>query len=223
MRRMLRVFPALATAMLLAASVFAQGDYKVETIPAPAAADVPKALLDVLDAQGARVTGDQGVVCEVWLRKGMELGQPAGGLGDTLYGQLGTGNVVGVLHFPSQSADFRAQIIKPGYYVLRHALIPQDGAHMGAYATRDALLLTPAAADTQIDQTLAFEDMVKLSRQASGTPHPGFLVMSAVSDGASFPSVVKDDTGHWNLQMKVQGKNGELPIGITVVGKWEGA
>jgi hypothetical protein len=223
MRQILRVFPALATAILLAASAFAQGDYKVETVPAPTAADVPKALFDVLEAQGARVTGDQGVVCEVWLRKGMELGPPAGGLGDILYGQLGTGNVVGLLHLPNQFADFRGQTIKPGYYVLRHALIPQDGAHMGAYATRDALVMSPAAVDTQIDQTLSFTDMVKLSRQASGTPHPGFLVMAAVSDGATFPSVVKDDMEHWNLQMKVQGKNGELPIAICVVGKWEGA
>jgi hypothetical protein len=223
MRKILRVFPALAIALLLAASAFAQGDYKVETVPAPTAADVPKALLGVLESQGAQVTGSQGVVCEVWLRKGMELGPPAGGLGDILYGQLGTGNVVGLLHFPQQSADFRGQTIKPGYYVLRHALIPQDGAHMGAYSTRDALVMSPAAADTQIDQTLSFTDMVKLSRKASGTPHPGFLVMAAVSDGATFPSVVKDDMEHVNLQMKVQGKNGELPIAICVVGKWEGA
>ncbi|MBZ5516545.1 MAG: hypothetical protein LAN62_17190 [Acidobacteriia bacterium] len=222
MRRMLRVCPALATAIFLATSAFAQGNYKVEAVPAPTAADVPKALLDVLDAQGARVSGDQGVLCEVWLRKGMELGPPAGGLGDILYGQLGTGDVVGLLHLPNPSADFRGQTIKPGYYVLRHALIPQDGAHMGVYATRDALLLSPAASDTQIATALSFDDMVKLSRQASGTPHPGFLVMSAVSDGATFPSIVKDDAGHWDLQMKVQGKNGELPIGITVVGKWEG-
>jgi hypothetical protein len=222
MRRILRVFPALATAMLLATSLFAQGSYKVETVPAPSGADVPKALLDVLEAQGARVTSDQGVLCEVWLRKGMELGPPAGGLGDILYGQLGTGNVVGLLHLPKQFSDFRGQTIKPGYYVLRHALIPQDGAHMGVYATRDALLLTPVAADTEIDKTLAFADMVNLSRQASGTPHPGFLVMSTVSDGATFPSLVEDDMQHWNLQMKVEGQNGELPIAICVVGKWEG-
>ena len=94
---------------------------------------------------------------------------------------------------------------------------------MGAYATRDALHLTPVAADTQVDQTLSFEDMVKLAKQASGAPHTAFLVMSAVSGGAAFPSVAKDDLGHWNLQLKMQGKNGELAIGITVVGKWEGA
>ncbi len=212
-----------AVLLTLAASVLAQGNYKVETVPAPAASDVPKALVDMLEPQGARVVGPQGPVCEVWLRKGMTLGQAAGGLGDIMYAQLGAGNLIGVLHFPAQGADFRGQPIKAGYYSVRYALTPQDGAHMGVYATRDALHLAPVAVDTQIDKTLSFEDMVKLAKQASGAPHPALLVMSAVASDAAFPSVAKDDSGHWNLQLKVQGKNGELPIGITVVGKWEGA
>jgi len=213
----------LAALLFSSVAAFGQGSYKVESVAAPTATDVSKALLETLDAQGARVVGDQGAICEVWLRKGMTLGPAAGGLGDILYGQLGVGAVVGVLHFPSAAVDFRGQPIKPGYYVLRHALIPQDGAHMGAYATRDALLLSPVAADTDIGKDLSFPEMVKLSRMASGIPHPCFLVMSAVSEGATFPSVAKDDLGHWNLQLKVAGQNGELAIGITLVGKWEGA
>jgi hypothetical protein len=213
----------LAAFLFLSVSAFGQSAYKVETIGAPAATDVPKAVLDVIEAQGARLSNDQGALAEVWLRKGMTLKPPAGGLGDILYAQLGDGAVVGLLHFPNAAADFRGQPIKPGYYVMRHALIPQDGAHMGAYATRDSLLLSPVAADTEIGKDLDFADMVKLSRMASGTPHPCFLVMSAVSEGATLPSVAKDDMGHWNLQLKVQGQNGELPIGITLVGKWEGA
>jgi len=222
MQRMSKFYLVLAIPLLFSASALAQGNYRVETVPAPTGSEVPKALLDVLDGQGARLAGDQGVVCEIWLRKEMTLGQAAGGLGDIMYGQLGTGNVVGVLHFPSAGADFRGQAVKPGYYALRYALIPQDGAHMGVYSTRDALHLTPVATDTQIDQALSYEDMVKLGKQASGAPHPAFLVMSAVADGASFPSVAMDDLGHSNLQLKLQGKNGELPIGITVVGKWAG-
>lgn len=213
----------LAALLFFSLAAWGQGNYKVESVAAPTASDVPKALLDVLDAPGARVVGDQGALCEVWLRKGMALGQAAGGLGDILYGQLGVGAVVGVMHFASAGADFRGQPIKPGYYVLRHALIPQDGAHMGAYATRDALLLCPVADDTEIGKDLSYAEMVKLSRLVSGTPHPAFLVMSAVSDGATMPSFVKDDLGHWNLQLKVAGQSGELPIGVTLVGKWDGA
>ncbi len=222
MRNLFRFTSALLLLAFLSAPALAQGGAKVESIPAPTGSDLPKALLDVLEPQGARVTNDQGTVCEIWLRKGLTLGPPAGGLGDILYGQLGVGNMVGVLHFPAQGADFRGQPVKPGYYALRYAHIPTDGAHMGVFATRDALALTPTAADTAIDQTLAFPDLAKLSRQASGTPHPAFLVMSPAGDGASFPSVVKDDHGRANLQLKVLGKNGELSIGITVVGMWTG-
>jgi hypothetical protein len=212
----------LAACLFFALSAFGQGNYRVEAIGTPAASDVPKALLDALEAQGTRLAGDQGVMCEVWLRKAVPL-KAAGDSGEVLYGALNNGTVLGVLRFPSAAADFRGQPIKPGYYVMRYALIPQDGSHMGVFATRDAVVLSPVASGTEIEKDLSFEDMVKLSRLASGTPHPAFLVMSPVSEGQSFPSVVKDDQEHWNLQLKVKGQSGELPIAITLVGKWEGA
>ena len=206
---------ALATSTSLA-----QGGAKVEAVPAPAASDLPKALVDVLEPQGARVSTDQGIVCEIWLRKGITLGPPAGGLGDIMYGQLGVGNLIGVLRFPHQGVDFRGQPLKSGYYMLRYAKIPADGAHMGAFPTRDALALAPAAQDTAVDQALGFADLVKLSKQASGTPHPALLVMSSAEGAEKFPSIEKNDHGHSVLRLKVQGKNGELPIGITVAGQW---
>lgn len=215
-----RFTSAILVIGFLGASALAQGILKVDSVPAPVGSDVPKALLDSLEAQGARVSSDKGTICEVWLRKGLTLGPPAGGLGDIMYAQLGTGNLIGVLHFPSQAADFRGQLIKPGYYALRYADIPTDGAHMGVFSTRDSLLLTPVAADTAIDQTLVSADMVKLSRQVSGTPHPAFLVMSSAEGVTALPSVGKDDHGNSALRVKVQGKAGELPIGITVVGQW---
>ncbi len=222
MRDLLKLSSAILLIAVLAGSALAQGGAKVDSVPAPTGSDLPKALLDVLEPQGARVTSDQGTVCEIWFRKGLTLGPPAGGLGDIMYGQLGVGNLVGVLHFPAQGADFRGQPVKPGYYALRYAHIPTDGAHMGVFQTRDALALTPAATDTAVEQTLSAPDIVKLSRQASGTPHPAFLVMSPAADSASVPSIVKDDHGRSNLQLKVLGKNGDLPIGITVMGMWTG-
>jgi hypothetical protein len=128
---------------------------------------------------------------------------------------------VGVLHFPTQGADFRGQAIKPGFYTLRYGLIPQDGNHMGVNPTRDVLVLCPIVADRDLGTALKFDDLVKLGRQASGTAHPGVLVGAPVT-GDSFPAVVKDDQGHWNLQVKVHGSSGDLPFAFTVVGKWEG-
>lgn len=202
-------------------SLLGQDSYKVEAADASTLADFPQALLEKLDAPGARVVGSQGAVCTVWLRKGVPTKADSGAMG-VIHGGLENGSFLGALHFPKEGADFRARPIKPGYYTLRYALIPQDGAHMGVFQTRDSLVLSPVSVDTDLEKNLSFDEMVKLSRQASGTPHPAFLVMSAVYDSQNLPAIAKDDLGNWSLQLKLQGTSGELPVGITVVGKWEG-
>jgi hypothetical protein len=92
---------------------------------------------------------------------------------------------------------------------------------MGVNPSRDAFVLVPVSADANPDKVLSFEDLVKMSQQASGTPHPGFMVGAAVS-GTTFPSVAKDDSGNWDLQVKGHGKSGDLPLAFTVVGHWQG-
>ena len=212
---------ALAIQFWALAGAFGQGSFKAETIGA-APADVPATLQTTLDAAGVRVSNDQGApLCEVWLRKPLPTSATPNSSSDVLYGALPVGSFLGVLHFPAATPDFRSQTIKPGFYTLRYELIPQDGNHMGVNPYRDAIVLSPVSVDTDPDKTLSFEDVVKLSVQASGTPHPGFLVGAQVS-GSSFPSVAKDDAGHWNVQLKGQGKSGDLPLAFTVVGKWEG-
>ena len=202
-------------------SVFGQGSYKTEAIGA-APTDVPAPILSTLDTKGAKVTDDKGAtVCEVWLRKELPTSSSPNTSSDVLYGALPEGAFVGVLHFPNAATDFRSQPIKAGYYTLRYALIPQDGNHMGVNPSRDAFVLAPVAADTDPDKVLKFGELAKLSQQASGTPHPGFLVGASVN-GTSFPSISKDDAGNWDLQINGHGKAGDLPLALTVVGHWQG-
>ncbi|HTS70740.1 MAG TPA: hypothetical protein VMO17_17280 [Terriglobia bacterium] len=217
--RLLMLFLAIQFCAVL--SAFGQGNYKAEAIGA-APSDIPAAIQTTLDSKGVRVTSDQGAtLCEIWLRKTLSTSANPNTSSDVLFGALTEGAMVGVLHFPKDVPDFRGQNIKAGYYTLRYVLIPQDGNHMGVNPSRDAFALAPVAADKDPDKTLSFDDVVKLSRQASGTPHPGFLVGAQVN-GDTFPAIAKDDSGHWNVQMKGQGKSGDLPLAMTVVGKWEG-
>jgi hypothetical protein len=211
----------LASQLLLAGMAFGQ-TYKVENAGAPPAAQLSKPLQDALESQGTRVVNDQGgTLLEVWFGKTLPANPNASPSSDFIYPSLSEGEFVGVLHFPSAGADFRGQAIKPGFYTLRYGLIPQDGNHMGVNPTRDVLVLCPAAADTNLDTALKFDDLVKLSRQAAGTPHPAFLVGASVN-GTTFPAVAKDDQDHWNLQVKLRSSNGDLPFAFTVVGKWQG-
>jgi hypothetical protein len=211
----------LAAQLLLASLAFGQ-TYKVDTAGAPAAGQLPPPLQNALEPQGAKVVNDQGAtLLEAWFAKSVATSSSASPSSDYLYPSLTDGEFVGVLHFSSPGADFRGQAIKPGFYTLRYGLIPQDGNHMGVNPTRDVLVLCPAAVDTNLSANLKFDDLVKLSRQAAGTPHPAFLVGAPVN-GSTFPAVAKDDQDHWNLQVKLHGSSGDLPFAFTVVGKWQG-
>jgi len=198
---------------------FGQSGYKIDSAPAPAAGDVPKALLDALDPAGSRLLNSGGTtVAEVWWRKSIAT-QSSPTSSDVVYGNIPPGAMIGLIHFPAAGSDFRGQAIKPGYYTLRYANVPQDGNHMGVSTYRDFALLSPVAADSEIDQALKFDDLVKLSRQASGTNHPA--VMSLVPAGESnqnFPALVQDKEGHSVLQVKVHA-NPEVRIAIVLVGQ----
>ena len=226
MRRFMRSLWILA--LLAALPAFAQGDYKGEALASPAPADVPKALADVLQPQGAKLVDGQGnPLGEIWLAKSIA-GQASTSSGDIIYGSIQPGAFVGVLHYPAGGSDFRGQSIKSGYYSLRYDLIPQDGNHMGVSQYRDFLVLLPVAQDTDPTKALKFEDAVKLSRAASGTGHPGVLSLDP-ADGApsSLPGALKDDSGNWAIAAKTQvkaegGAATDLTMVIVLVGKYQG-
>ena len=216
MRPTRRLGLLLVAQLLGAAWAWGQGAYKIEPV-ATAPSDIPKALQVALQPQGTRVVGDKGTVCEVWV--GKAIAQSTGGNPDAVYPSLGVGTLVGVLHFPTTGSDFRGQTIRPGYYTLRYALLPQDGNHMGVNPYRDFLLLSPVAADTQIDKPLQPPDLYKLSRQASGTNHPAVMSLVPTAQGATYPFLGKDDQGHSVLQVKLGTAGGDLPIALVVVGQ----
>ncbi|MGD0696786.1 MAG: hypothetical protein ABSB82_18380 [Terriglobia bacterium] len=221
MKRSRRFVVPLAVAAQLACSVmaWAQGAYKVQ--PASLPADLPAALAAALLPQGNQVVDSTGAVfCEVWWGKAIPTKAGGGASGDLLYGSLEVGTLVGALHFPKAGSDFRGQNIKPGYYSLRYALIPQDGNHMGVNPTRDFLLMSPAALDTNPGQIVALNDLYILSRKASGSNHPAILTMSAPSGNAKTGSLTQDDQGHWIFEANGKTAGGQdLPLAVVVVGQ----
>jgi hypothetical protein len=82
---------------------------------------------------------------------------------------------------------------------------------------RDFALLTPLAADSDPAARPVFDDLVKMSRKASGTPHPAVLSLETPPTDATAPSVVKEGEHDWTLTLKV----GDLTFSIIVVGKAE--
>jgi hypothetical protein len=183
-------------------------------------AGVPDALKKVLEPKGYRITLEDGSEwCKIWLRDGV----PASGKSDVegaLFPQLAESTLIGVISFSKTGAtDFRGQGLKPGVYAMRYELLPNDGNHLGVANSRDFVLLVRVADDPDPNAAFKFNDLVELSRKATGTRHPGPInLVQPQSDAA--PAVTKDDQAHSIFVGKLKMQSGDpLLIGIVVKGK----
>ena len=182
-------------------------------------ASVPETVRQAMDAKGQRVLlDDSSVACEIWLRKSIPAQAKTDAQG-ALYTQLAESTLIGVLHFPQASTDYRGQAIPAGYYTLRYELLPNDGNHLGAAPNRDFLLLIPAASDPDPNAAFKFQELVNLSRKATGTKHPGPLSLIQPETKGTAAAVSKDDQDHWIFSGGMKLASGEeIPFTLVVKG-----
>ncbi len=193
---------------------------KVESIGPLTDGSVPRAVLEILEAKGYRLTLDEPApACELWIRKSVPA-QPKKDIEGLAYPQLAESTLVGVIRFSQPAADFRGQRIRAGFYTLRYELIPNDGNHLGVAPNRDFLLLVPAASDADPKAQFKFEELVALSREATGTKHPGPLSLAQADGMVTAAAVSKDDQDHWIFSVPVKLEPGdEIPMALVVKGR----
>jgi hypothetical protein len=200
----------LFTLSLTAVCAFAQ--YKLESAGAPPS-EVAPGIRAALQKDGAKITGANGTVCEVWLRT--QVPTAANSEQTVSFTDIAQGTLIGVIRFPVKGTDRRGQAIQPGVYTLRLSFYPADGAHQGVSQTRDFLLLSPAASDTDPAATPAFEQLVAMSKKASGVPHPA--VLNCWKPDAPGPAALKQEGADWVLYNSI----GDRPIAVIVVGTYQ--
>lgn len=210
-------FSHSALLLLTLTGICAAQTGKVSPLDLPPDSSVPQAVRKILDTKGYRIALDDGsVACDIWLRTSVP-GPAKKSATDVLYWQLAESTLVGVISFPQSTTDYRGEAVKAGAYTLRYELLPNDANHLGVAPNRDFLLLVPAASDTDPDKQLKFEELVSLSRQATGTRHPGPLSLVQAAGGP--PSVSKDDEDHWVFSASLKLASGEnLPFSLVVKG-----
>lgn len=190
---------------------------KVETIGPLQEAFASDAVRQSLESKGYRLMADGAPIAEIWVRAEVPA-QPKKEAEGVLYSQLNESEFVGVVHFPETATDFRGDSVAAGYYTLRYALMPNDGNHMGAAPSRDFLLLIPIKNDPDPKATFNFENLVALSRKATGIKHPGPLSLTQ-SAGGSSAALSKNEEGHsvFSFNLKVAG-GWEMPVALVVKG-----
>lgn len=207
---------AAALLLLLGSLICAAQTGKVETIGPPTDSTIPDSVQSVLDTTGHRVVlGDGSIVCDIWLRKDVPV-QTKKDAPDVLYPDFAESTLVGVISFPGPVNDYRGQAIKAGFYTLRYELIPDDGNHLGIAPNRDFLLLIPVSADPDPSATFKFDELVNLSRKASGTRHP---VPLSLVQPSSANTVSKDEEERWIFSTGLKLTTGkDLPFALVVKG-----
>jgi hypothetical protein len=209
----------VVTPILIICSYASAQSGKVET-PGSALNDpaVPETIRQSLAPKSYRILPDlNSPVIEIWYRKEVPA-QPKNTSADAIYDRLAESTLLGVIHSSKPLQDYRDQTVPAGFYTLRYALIPNDGNHLGVAPSRDFLLLIPASTDPGPDKMLKFQELVALSRQASGTKHPAPLSLVQAESGAT-PSISKNDEGHVIFTTQVHLSSGEeMPIALVVKG-----
>src|SRR5258708_620049 len=211
MKMMTKLHWKLAVSVVLFGSL-AFGQYTSAPAGAPPS-ELAASVRDALQKDGAKVANGSSTVCELWFRSTAPNGPKSTEEGVTLPA-IPQGALLGAIRFPAKALDRRGQTIQPGVYTLRYGNYPVNGDHQGVSPQRDFLVLVPAASDSDANATLAFDQLMAMSRKASGTPHPAVLSFWK-SDGDAQPgTIAKSGESDWVLQMKL----GDTPISVIVIG-----
>ena len=216
------ILPVVFVSIFLCCSVVPASaqSYKVVTAAVAAPQELSSAVRDTLSGEALQVTGPNGVLCEVWLRKAVPTAATPTQDKEIAFGQIAEGTLLGAIRFPSGGVDYRGTGIKPGVYTLRYALIPEDGNHLGAAPPqRDFLLLGPAAGDTN-PATVTRDQTLDLSRAVTGMRHPTVWSLSP-STAAALPAMThQDDPDCWMLNFPLIFEGGKtVPAALVVHGQ----
>lgn len=205
----------LAISLFSLTSLAFADDYKV-AVASTAPAGLPDSVASLLNKEGTQVSGPDGKVAfEIWMRATAPTG-PTTKEENVSLPTIPHGALVAVISFPKNWSDRRGQTIKAGAYTMRYSMFPINGDHQGVAPQRDFFLLTPVAADTNGSALPNFDDLMTMSRKASGTPHPA--VFSVYKTDGNHTGFAKEGEHDWVLHTKI----GATPVSIILVGKAEG-
>lgn len=198
--------------MFACAAAAACAQYHIQPAGAPPRELSPE-VRQALEASGTEIAGPRSAACEIWLRK------QAPQIDDNheqnaSFKNIRHGTLLGAIRFDARATDRRGQTIDAGVYTMRLSFFPANAQHEGISPTRDFVLLAPAADDRDLNSTPSFEELVKMSRKVSGTPHPA--VLNVWKPEHAGPAVLRREGDDWVLYAAM----GDVPIAILVIGTY---
>ncbi len=221
---MIRTFSLFLCTLLLLSTVASADDLKIEEVKAsPEGIAAP--ILEKLSETCYRVSGENGVICEVWLAREVAV-KPDFKASLSVKYPFTPGELIGAIHLPTEGAatDFKGQELPTGTFTLRYGQQPQDGNHLGTSEVSDFLLACVADQDKTPDVIPNKKDLFKLSATAAETTHPAiFLLVPPKGDAAEKSSLEHDeDKELWVLDTVISDGKKSHPLRLVVSGQSAG-
>ncbi len=193
------VFGLALLSSLSIASGGAPGELELASSNEPPPAELPAELRDALPSQSFKVTSSGELQAEFWFAKE----PPSGGMGGMALGvnfnQFPVGGLLGVVRLDVTWRDYKNLPIAPGLYSLRYGQQPADGNHTGITLYRDYAMLVPAGQELGADFAGAQPELDRLSRDSTGTPHPGVMALFPIWDPVDGVQIVPNEIGQPSL------------------------
>jgi hypothetical protein len=211
---------AAGACLLLGAAAATAQTLSAQSAATPPPAEVAEPIKGLLGPEAIVVTRGANTI-ELWWQKALPLesapsGKPA-------WTNVADGTVLGVMRTAKVLNDIRGLPMKPGVYVLRFALQPQDGDHMGVSPNREFLLVGPAAEDQSPDPA-GFKGAVALARKTQGKSHPAALSIDPTSTDKAPGDIATTEMGFKSVVVSVPvisngSPAGALTFGLVLVGQ----
>jgi hypothetical protein len=215
---------AVAAVLALPGLALAQDKYTIKQAETPIPDKVAKPVAELLGPKSVQFLDAKGeLIFELWFRKELpSTGTAQQAKSGLTYQEIPETTLVGVIRFARTATDYRKQKIKEGVYTMRLANQPSDGDHMGTAPFKEFVLLIPAADDKNPGPLKDAKTLHEESTRATGSSHPGVLLLFPGKDPGDAPKLMSMPDNHWVLMWKQEVKTKDvkatMPFGLTLIG-----
>ncbi len=219
---------ALIAALGGAALAAAENGVALNVVDKEAPAELDEAVREQIAPKAYQLSDGQGVFYEFWFVPSLTVSAIADDTRDTLLNAEEVSLLGALVVHEEEHYDFRDDPIDPGTYVMRYALQPKDGNHMGTAPFDTFALLLPHDKDAEVREFPDHDTMVDLASEDTVALHPPILSLQPLEEpGGEFPRLHWNEEEEWHfiyLSFPVEtpeGKTAKLPLGLVFEGMGE--
>lgn len=221
--------PALILALcgLFAGLAAADGEYTLAVADKEPPAELAADVRDALVPKAYQISGADGAVYEFWFVPSLTAKTISDTPRETLMSVEGVALLGAATVTDAEPHDFRDDPIDPGLFVLRMAMQPKDGNHLGTAPFDTFAILIPNERDGQLKDMPDHETMVELAQEGTIAEHPPILSLQPFEKvEGEIPRLELNEEHEWEFlyltfPIEAEGKKSEITVGLVVHGVGE--